>query len=74
MSSTLPDRYPCVYFTLGTVFHQESGDLLIRVPVGLCDLPLDVVVTVGREINPGELGELLAARPATDRRGTTGRR
>ena len=61
MSSTLPDRYPCVYFTLGTVLHQESGDLLIRVRAGLRDLPLDVVVsavdTVGREINPGELGE-----------------
>jgi len=51
------DRRPCLYFTLGTVFHQESGDLFIRVLAGLRDLPLDVVVTVGREINPGELGE-----------------
>jgi UDP:flavonoid glycosyltransferase YjiC (YdhE family) len=45
-----------VYFTLGTVFHQESGDLFTRVLAGLRDLPLRVIVTVGHEIDPAELG------------------
>jgi len=48
---------PTVYFTLGTVFHQESGDLFTRVLLGVRDLPVNVVVTVGREIDPAELGE-----------------
>jgi hypothetical protein len=48
---------PTVYFTLGTIFHQESGDLFKRVVAGLGQLPVEVVVTVGREIDPGELGE-----------------
>jgi UDP:flavonoid glycosyltransferase YjiC (YdhE family) len=48
---------PTVYFTLGTVFHQESGDLFTRVLAGLRRLPFDVVVTVGREIDPAELGD-----------------
>ncbi len=46
-----------VYFTLGTIFHQESGDLFTRVLAGLRDLPVDVVVTVGQEIDPAELGD-----------------
>lgn len=47
---------PTVYFTLGTVFNLESGDLFARVLTGLRDLPINVVVTVGREIDPEELG------------------
>ncbi len=47
---------PLVYFTLGTVFHQESGDLFPRVLDGLEHLPVDVVVTVGRELDPTDLG------------------
>lgn len=50
-----PDR-PTVYFTLGTIFHQESGDLFPRVLAGLHGLNANVVVTVGREIDPAELG------------------
>jgi UDP:flavonoid glycosyltransferase YjiC (YdhE family) len=50
-----PDR-PTVYFTLGTVFHQESGDLFTRVLSGLGALHANVIVTVGREIDPAELG------------------
>lgn len=42
--------------TLGTVFHQESGDLFTRVLAGLGDRGVNVVVTVGREIDPAELG------------------
>jgi UDP:flavonoid glycosyltransferase YjiC (YdhE family) len=45
-----------VYFTLGTIFNLESGDLFERVLAGLRDLPVDVVVTVGRELDPQVLG------------------
>jgi UDP:flavonoid glycosyltransferase YjiC (YdhE family) len=47
---------PTVYFTLGTVFHQESGDLFPRVVAALTQLDVRVLVTVGREIDPAELG------------------
>jgi UDP:flavonoid glycosyltransferase YjiC (YdhE family) len=47
---------PLIYFTLGTVFPLESGDLFARVLHALCDLPVDAVVTVGRDLDPGELG------------------
>jgi hypothetical protein len=46
-----------VYFTLGTVFHQEAGDLFTRALAGLRPLPLNVVVTVGRERDPAEFGD-----------------
>jgi UDP:flavonoid glycosyltransferase YjiC (YdhE family) len=45
-----------VYFTLGTVFNVESGDLLGRVLAGLRDLDADVVMTVGPHIDPAEFG------------------
>jgi UDP:flavonoid glycosyltransferase YjiC (YdhE family) len=47
---------PTVYFTLGTVFNNESGDLFTRVLNGLRDLPISLIVTVGRHIDPSELG------------------
>jgi UDP:flavonoid glycosyltransferase YjiC (YdhE family) len=47
---------PLVYFTLGTIFNLESGDLLERALAGLRELPVDVVVTVGRELDPQVLG------------------
>jgi UDP:flavonoid glycosyltransferase YjiC (YdhE family) len=47
---------PTIYFTLGTIFHQESGDLFTRVLAGLSELDVNVIVTVGREIDPAELG------------------
>lgn len=47
-----------VYVTLGTVFNLESGDLFSRVLAGVADLPVEVVATVGAEIDPAELGEL----------------
>jgi UDP:flavonoid glycosyltransferase YjiC (YdhE family) len=50
------DERPIVYFTLGTVFNVESGDLFTRVIAGLRDLPLNILVTVGRDIDPAELG------------------
>ncbi len=48
---------PTVYFTLGTVFNVESGDLFTRVLTGLRELPVNVVATVGQQIDPAELGE-----------------
>jgi UDP:flavonoid glycosyltransferase YjiC (YdhE family) len=51
---------PLVYFTLGTIFHQESGDLFTRVIDALAGLEVNAVVTVGREIDPAELGEMSA--------------
>lgn len=45
-----------VLVTLGTVFAQESGDLFSRVVEGVRDLPVDVLVTVGPALDPGELG------------------
>ncbi len=51
----LPDA-PSVYFTLGTVFNMESGDLFQRVLAGLRELPINLIVTVGRDIDPAELG------------------
>ena len=39
--SHLPDK-PTVYFTLGTIFNQESGDLFVRVLSGLRELPATV--------------------------------
>jgi UDP:flavonoid glycosyltransferase YjiC (YdhE family) len=47
---------PSVYFTLGTVFNVESGDLFERVLAGLRELPINVIATVGREIDPQEFG------------------
>jgi UDP:flavonoid glycosyltransferase YjiC (YdhE family) len=47
---------PLVYFTLGTVFNVESGDLFGRVLAGLRELPIRVAVTVGRDVDPAELG------------------
>jgi UDP:flavonoid glycosyltransferase YjiC (YdhE family) len=51
-----PQRAPLVYFTLGTVFNIESGDLFQRVLAGLRELPINLIVTLGREIDPAELG------------------
>jgi UDP:flavonoid glycosyltransferase YjiC (YdhE family) len=51
----LSDR-PVVYLTLGTIFNQESGDLFERAIAGLRELPVHVVVTVGRELDPTSLG------------------
>jgi UDP:flavonoid glycosyltransferase YjiC (YdhE family) len=47
---------PLVYVTLGTIFNTESGDLLARLVHGVRELPVDVVATVGRTLEPAELG------------------
>jgi UDP:flavonoid glycosyltransferase YjiC (YdhE family) len=45
-----------IYFTLGTVFNLECGDLFARVLAGLRKLGVEVVATVGRQLDPAELG------------------
>jgi len=47
---------PTVYVTLGTIFNTESGDLFSRVLDGVRGLGVEVVVTVGRGLDPAELG------------------
>jgi UDP:flavonoid glycosyltransferase YjiC (YdhE family) len=51
-----PDEPPLVYFSLGTEFNIECGDLFARVLAGLRDLPVSVLATVGAELDPAELG------------------
>lgn len=51
----LPDL-PSVYVTLGTVFNVESGDLFVRLLEGVRTLSVNVIVTVGPQIDPRELG------------------
>ena len=51
---------PSVYFTLGTVFNLESGDLFARVLTGLRELPVEVVATVGTGSTRPSSGELPA--------------
>lgn len=47
---------PTIYVTLGTVFNHESGDLFPRILAGLAPLRANILVTVGREIDPASLG------------------
>jgi len=54
-AATLPPA-PTVYFTLGTVFGLESGDLFERVLAGLRALPINVIATVGRDLDPADFG------------------
>ncbi|CAN5500400.1 glycosyltransferase [soil metagenome] len=45
-----------VYATLGTVFNAESGDLFERLLAGLAGVDADVLVTVGRNLDPADFG------------------
>ena len=50
-----------MYFTLGTVFNMESGDLFDRVLAGLRVLPaeilpVEIIATVGAHIDPATFG------------------
>ena len=47
---------PLVYVTLGTIFNKTSGDLFERLLAGLAGVDADVVVTVGRELDPAWFG------------------
>jgi UDP:flavonoid glycosyltransferase YjiC (YdhE family) len=50
-----PDA-PVIYFTLGTEFGMESGDLYERLLDGLRALPVNLLMTVGWQIDPAEFG------------------
>ncbi|CUR56894.1 Glycosyltransferase, MGT family [metagenome] len=45
-----------IYVTLGTIFNRGSGDLFERLVTGLGELDADVLVTVGRGLDPADLG------------------
>ena len=47
---------PGIYVTLGTIFNQASGDLFERLLVGLADLGVEIVATVGVGTDPADLG------------------
>ena len=53
---TSPSTRPRVYVTLGTVFNSTSGDLFERLLAGLADVDADVLVTVGRDLDPADFG------------------
>jgi UDP:flavonoid glycosyltransferase YjiC (YdhE family) len=56
-AATAPHREltrPTVYCTLGTVF--TVPELCVRILNGLQQLPVDVVITVGQDIDPASLG------------------
>lgn len=48
---------PHIYFTLGTIFPQESGDLFQRALAGLVSLGARVTVTTGGAVTAPELGD-----------------
>lgn len=50
------DGRPGVYLTLGTEFNMESGDLFPRLIAGLGELDINLLVTVGQQIDPAEFG------------------
>ncbi|MFK3984862.1 glycosyltransferase [Micromonospora sp. NPDC050397] len=50
------DGRPGVYLTLGTEFNVESGDLFPRLIAGVRNLEVNLLVTVGRQIDPAEFG------------------
>ncbi len=58
--ATVPAVRPLVYASLGTAFNQEAGDLYARIVAGVRDLPVELLVTVGRDLDPAELGPALA--------------
>jgi UDP:flavonoid glycosyltransferase YjiC (YdhE family) len=51
----LSDR-PVVYATLGTVFNSRTPGLFETILDGLQDEPIDLILTIGRDRDPAELG------------------
>lgn len=51
-----PASPPRVYVTLGTVFGTGSGDLLERLLAAVAALPAEVLLAVGRHLDPAEFG------------------
>jgi len=54
--SALPDR-PLVLFSLGTEFNTERKDIFAPVIEGVRALPVNLIVTVGRNVDPADFGE-----------------
>ena len=54
--SEIPDR-PNVYFSLGTEFNTERKDIFAPVIEGVREMPVNLIVTVGRNIDPADFGE-----------------
>lgn len=48
---------PTVYFTLGTAYASRLRDVFASVIEGLRDLPINLIVTVGQRLDPGDFGE-----------------
>lgn len=48
---------PTVYFSLGTAFGSMLREVFARVISGLRDLPINLIVTVGHRIDPGDFGD-----------------
>ena len=48
---------PTVYFSLGTAYASHQRDLFARVIAGLRDLPINLIVTVGQRLDPGDFGD-----------------
>jgi UDP:flavonoid glycosyltransferase YjiC (YdhE family) len=55
----LPDA-PTIYFSLGTAFASSLRDVFARVIAGLRDLPINLIVTVGRRLDPADFGAMPA--------------
>jgi UDP:flavonoid glycosyltransferase YjiC (YdhE family) len=56
-AASLPDR-PTVYLSLGTAFDRDLALAIFgRIIPSLAELPITLIVTVGRKIDPAELGE-----------------
>ncbi len=58
--ATLPADRPLVYASLGTAFGRLAVDVFRRILPPLADLPISLAVTVGRQIDPADLGPLPA--------------
>jgi len=51
---------PTVYFSLGTAFASSLRDVFARVIAGLRDLPINLIITVGRRLDPASFGAMPA--------------
>ena len=55
-AASVRSERPGIYVTLGTIFNRGSGDLFERLVAGLGELDAEVLVTVGRGLDPADLG------------------
>jgi UDP:flavonoid glycosyltransferase YjiC (YdhE family) len=47
---------PLIYFSLGTEFNEERQELFAPVIAGVRELPVNLIVTVGRNLDPAAFG------------------